>query len=155
VNRRRALSALAVGIVGADFRPAKGFAPNLSRENIDWVVQVHKSMSGITSGMARADLLKAFTTEGGLSTGPQRTFVSLQCPYFKVDVTFAHTAASTTEYPMSSRRQSRKRAMEKTQASPAWKAPLSFPTLPQLRRRDKFVRPTMRFLGAGHLVEYF
>jgi hypothetical protein len=88
VNRRRALSALAVGIVGADFRPAKGFAPNLSRENIDWVVQVLKSMSGITSGMARADLLKVFTTEGGLSTGLQRTFVSLQCPYFKVDVTF-------------------------------------------------------------------
>ncbi len=38
--------------------------------------------------MARADLLKVFTTEGGLSTGLQRTFVSRDCPYFKVDVEF-------------------------------------------------------------------
>ena len=37
--------------------------------------------------MARADLLKVFTVEGGLSTGLQRTFVSQQCPCFKVDVT--------------------------------------------------------------------
>ena len=42
----------------------------------------------IKPGMTRADLLKIFTVEGGLSTGLQRTFVSQQCPYFKVDVTF-------------------------------------------------------------------
>ena len=29
-----------------------------------------------------------FTTEGGLSTGLRRTFVSRDCPYFKVDVEF-------------------------------------------------------------------
>jgi hypothetical protein len=38
--------------------------------------------------MARGDLLKVFTMEGGLSTGLQRTFVSRECPYFKVDVEF-------------------------------------------------------------------
>ena len=30
----------------------------------------------------------ALVTEGGLSTGLQRTYVSRHCPYFKVDVTF-------------------------------------------------------------------
>ena len=34
------------------------------------------------------DLLEVFTTEGGLSTGLQRTFVRQECPYFKVDVQF-------------------------------------------------------------------
>lgn len=88
MNRRRALSALAVGIVGADFRSAKALAPSPSRENVDWVAQVLSHMNGIKPGMARADLLKVFTIEGGLSTGLQRTFVSQQCPYFKVDVNF-------------------------------------------------------------------
>jgi len=88
VNRRQALSALAVGIVGAGFRPAKGLASNPGRENVDWVAQVLTRMNGIKPGMARVDLLKVFTVEGGLSTGLQRTFVSQQCPYFKVDVTF-------------------------------------------------------------------
>jgi hypothetical protein len=45
-------------------------------------------MQAIRVGMTRADLLKVFTTEGGLSTGLQRTFVSRDCPYFKVDVEF-------------------------------------------------------------------
>ncbi len=38
--------------------------------------------------MTRERLLTVFTTEGGLSTGLRRTFVSRDCPYFKVDVEF-------------------------------------------------------------------
>jgi hypothetical protein len=38
--------------------------------------------------MTRADLLKMFTTEGGLSTGLRRTYVYRECPYIKVDVEF-------------------------------------------------------------------
>jgi hypothetical protein len=45
-------------------------------------------MATIQIGMTRADLLKVFTTEGGLSTGLSRTYVSRDCPYFKVDVEF-------------------------------------------------------------------
>jgi hypothetical protein len=40
-------------------------------------------------GMTREDLTKLFTTEGGLSTTSQRTYVYQQCPYIKVDVKFA------------------------------------------------------------------
>ena len=45
-------------------------------------------MQTIKPGMTRQDLLTVFTHEGGLSTGLQRTFVSRDCPYFKVDVEF-------------------------------------------------------------------
>jgi hypothetical protein len=49
--------------------------------------------------MTRETPLTVFTTEGGLSTGLVRTFVSRDCPYFKVDVEFqaAGQAATGTE----------------------------------------------------------
>lgn len=42
----------------------------------------------ITPETTRAELLKVFTTEGGLSTAKHRTFVHRRCPYIKVDVDF-------------------------------------------------------------------
>ena len=42
----------------------------------------------IKPGMDREDLLKVFTTEGGLSTAKHRTYVYRRCPYIKVDVDF-------------------------------------------------------------------
>ncbi|MFZ0523247.1 MAG: hypothetical protein WAN14_05325 [Candidatus Acidiferrales bacterium] len=53
-----------------------------------WVADALKKMETIKPGMTRARLLKVFTTEGGTSTPLHRTFVSQDCPYFKVDVTF-------------------------------------------------------------------
>jgi hypothetical protein len=54
-----------------------------------------KQISGILTecqkiepGMTRADLLKSFTTEGGLSTATHRTFDYRGCFYIKVDVDF-------------------------------------------------------------------
>ncbi len=88
MDRRRVLSALAIGIVSADLYQARGAGAVSGREHVDWVAQVLTRMDGIKPGMTRTDLLKVFTTEGGLSTGLQRTFVSRDCPYFKVDVTF-------------------------------------------------------------------
>jgi hypothetical protein len=49
-------------------------------------------METIKPGMTRQDLLKVFRTEGGLSTGLRRTFVSRDCPYFKVVVEFKTVA---------------------------------------------------------------
>ena len=59
-----------------------------SQDHVTWVAQTLQRMPTIRPGMARGDLLKVFTMEGGLSTGLQRTFVSRECPYFKVDVEF-------------------------------------------------------------------
>ena len=52
------------------------------------IAQVLKECQTIKPRMTRADLLKIFTTEGGLSTAAHRTFVYRGCPYIKVDVDF-------------------------------------------------------------------
>ncbi len=53
-----------------------------------WIAETLKEMETIKVGMTRKDLLVVFTTEGGISTRIQRTFVFRKCPYIKVDVTF-------------------------------------------------------------------
>ncbi|MCX6900558.1 MAG: hypothetical protein NT105_17905 [Verrucomicrobia bacterium] len=45
----------------------------------------------IKPGMTRADLLKVFTTEGGLSSPEARTYVNRRCYFIKVDVEFSLT----------------------------------------------------------------
>jgi hypothetical protein len=53
-----------------------------------WVTHALEKMEAIKPGMTREELLRVFTTEGGLSTGLHRTFVSRDCSYFKIDVDF-------------------------------------------------------------------
>jgi hypothetical protein len=45
-------------------------------------------METIKAGMTRAELLKVFAEEGGLSNRQWRQYVYLKCPYFKVKVEF-------------------------------------------------------------------
>jgi len=59
-----------------------------SQAHVAWVAEVLKRMQAIKPGMTRKILFTSFKTEGGVSTGLQRTFVSRDCPYFKVDVEF-------------------------------------------------------------------
>ncbi|SRR6266496_2951263 len=59
-----------------------------SQIQTDWIVKSLKEMQTIKLGMTRADLLKVFTTEGGLSTPLNRTYVYRECAYIKVDVEF-------------------------------------------------------------------
>jgi hypothetical protein len=59
-----------------------------SQSHEAWVSQTLEKIETIKPGMTRGDLLKVFTTEGGLSTGLHRTFISRDCPYFKVAVDF-------------------------------------------------------------------
>lgn len=56
--------------------------------HVVWVGEVLQRMQTIKPGMTRKTLLTVFTTEGGLFTGLRRTFVSRDCPYFKVNVEF-------------------------------------------------------------------
>ena len=62
--------------------------PRLKVLTPEWVVKVLTRIKSVKTGMTRKALLTLFTTEGGLSTGLQRTYVSRECPYFKVDVEF-------------------------------------------------------------------
>lgn len=47
-----------------------------------------KVADALRPGMTRADVLKNFQTEGGLSARQWNHYVYKQCPYIKVDVTF-------------------------------------------------------------------
>jgi len=64
-------------------------APPIDREHTLWVNSVLSWTLTIRPGMTRKDLLKVYTTEGGLSTRTNRTYVLEQCPYIKVDVEFS------------------------------------------------------------------
>ena len=54
-----------------------------------WVNNVLVWIATIKPGMTRSDLLRVFTTEGGLSTRTHRTYMLKQCPTIKVDVEFS------------------------------------------------------------------
>jgi hypothetical protein len=76
-------------VSSGSIRAARPEGQRSSREDhIDWVAGALKRMQTVNVGMTRDDLLKVFGMEGGLSTRSHRTFVSRDCPYFKVDVEF-------------------------------------------------------------------
>jgi hypothetical protein len=60
----------------------------LNEERTKWIAKVLRQIGTIKPGMRRKDLLAMFRTEGGLSFRTQQTFVSIECPYIKVDVQF-------------------------------------------------------------------
>ena len=60
----------------------------LTQERTKWIAKVLRQISKIKPGMRRKDVLKVFTTEGGLSNRLQRTYVHAECPYIKVNVRF-------------------------------------------------------------------
>jgi len=79
---------ICVGI-GSSLAGAPGAQQTAKREDhVAWVGQALKRMETIKPGMTRKELLAVFTTEGGISTPLHRTFVSRDCPYFKVNVEF-------------------------------------------------------------------
>jgi hypothetical protein len=61
-------------------------------DHVAWVSESLKRMQSAQPGTTRDQLMRVFTTEGGIIfSGLQRTFVSRDCPYFKVDITFRRT----------------------------------------------------------------
>ena len=61
----------------------------MDREHTAWIADAINAIETVKVGMTRSDLMKVLTTEGGLSTTSQRTYVYRRCPYIKVDVKFA------------------------------------------------------------------
>jgi hypothetical protein len=95
-SRRRVLRL--VGITGICGAAASASTLDDKRQSscdhIAWVVECLERMLTIKSGMTRYQLMKIFSTEGGISTAKQRTYVSRDCPYFKVEVKFRRAADS-------------------------------------------------------------
>jgi len=69
----------------------------LTQERMQWIGKVLRQIGQIRPGMKRKDLLTVFTTEGGLSTRTQRTYVYRDCPYIKVTVHFKAPEDEITE----------------------------------------------------------
>jgi hypothetical protein len=91
VPRRRIVQLLAAVSIGGSasvFALSTDEVCKASSDRIAWVAESLKRMLTIKPGMSRDQLLRVFSTEGGISTAFQRTFVSRDCPFFKVDVTF-------------------------------------------------------------------
>jgi hypothetical protein len=91
MQRRRMFALLASAAIGGTNvlqASPTGDQGESSQAHLAWVAEVLKRMQTIKPGVTRKALLWVFTTEGGLSTGLQRTFVSRDCPYFKIDVEF-------------------------------------------------------------------
>jgi hypothetical protein len=75
-----------------DFRP--------DREHTEWIAHVMQTIDAVKTGMTRADLLKVFTGEGGLSTRLQRTYVYKACPYIKVTFGFKPVENTNSRFEM-------------------------------------------------------
>lgn len=82
------LAYAAIGGAGVLQAAPSGDRDQVPPAHVTWVSEVLERMQTIKPGVTRETLLTVFTTEGGLSTGLQRTFVSRDCPYFKIDVEF-------------------------------------------------------------------
>jgi hypothetical protein len=95
-SRREVFSVIAAVSVGGGiaFAESPRERRTLSCDHIAWVADSLKRIQSIVPGMTRQQLLRVFTTEGGISTALQREFVSRDCPYFKVDVTFRRATGS-------------------------------------------------------------
>jgi hypothetical protein len=71
---------------------------DIDRKQMKWIDGVLRRIATIKPGMLRKDLSSVFTTEGGISTRTQRTYVYRQCPYIKVTVDFEPTTDPSTDF---------------------------------------------------------
>ncbi len=87
--RKTAITLVMLLFVVASIISAQSFRDaRKSEENTKWISDSLREMKTIEVGNTRADLIKVFTTEGGLSTGLRQTYVYRNCPFIKVDVEF-------------------------------------------------------------------
>ncbi len=98
IRRLFVLLLVSIIVIGgsASFRPAQSASSDpCKQDHAAWLTQVLEKMETIKPGMTRWDLLHVFKTEEGVRTrrevgltGLRETFVSQDCPYFKIDVEF-------------------------------------------------------------------
>ncbi len=62
-----------------------------NQQRTQWIAKLLREIQRVHPGMKRKDLQSFLTTEGGISTRYQRTYISLECPYIKLDVRFRVT----------------------------------------------------------------
>jgi hypothetical protein len=103
IRRLFVLVLLSIVVLGgsAFIRPTRSaILDPCAQDHEVWLSHVLEKMDSIKPGMTRGDLLKVFRTEGGLSTGLRRTFVSRDCPYCKVVVEFKPVGRADSDNPV-------------------------------------------------------
>jgi hypothetical protein len=91
IRRLFVVTSLSIIFIGNAFfvRPTQSASQEpCAQDHNAWVINALEKIERIKPGMTRQDLLKVFKSEGGLTTGLRRTFVSRDCPLFKVVVEF-------------------------------------------------------------------
>jgi hypothetical protein len=73
-------------VSAATILPSSG--SRVTDEHTEWIMKILKEIESVKAGMTRADLLRVFKEEGGISTRTRRRYVYHDCPYVKVDVEF-------------------------------------------------------------------
>jgi hypothetical protein len=71
----------------------------IDREHTQWIDHVMRSIATLKPGMTRRDLLRVFTTEGGIFTRKKQRYVYRHCPYIKVEVDFSPLDAAQEPSP--------------------------------------------------------
>lgn len=71
--------------------------PAYTQQRTLWIAKVLRQIDAIHPGMTRRALESTFTTEGGIFTRTQQTYVYKGCPYIKVDIIFSPTGATQAD----------------------------------------------------------
>jgi len=98
--RKISLTILAISLVtGLTVFARSGAQSQDAKTHSEWMAQSLREMETIKVGMTRADLLRVFREEGGLSTRTQRQYVYRECPYIKVAVEFERVGNAEAPFP--------------------------------------------------------
>ncbi len=98
--RKFSLTILAILLVaGLTAFAGSGAQSHDAKSHCEWIAQSLREMETIKVGMTRADLLKVFSEEGGLSTRTQRQYVYRECLYIKVAVEFERVGNVEAPFP--------------------------------------------------------
>lgn len=65
----------------------------------EWISTVIRQIGTLQQGSTRHDLEELFVIDGGVSTVSKATYRYKECPYIKVDVTFALVRPDRSESP--------------------------------------------------------
>jgi hypothetical protein len=88
-NMKMLITAVAFGLI--TFVSIAAVSPSESSstdEHTKWIAKSLKEMESVKIGMTRAELLRVFKEEGGISTRKWRRYAYRDCHYIKVDVKF-------------------------------------------------------------------
>ena len=102
VGRRAWIRTLVGAVTAVVAAPPQAVGRAQSSAALDhtaWVRTVLTRMLTVRPGMTRADLLRVFAVEGGISTNHDRVYVSRDCPYFKVRFVFTPIHVNGPEDP--------------------------------------------------------